>query len=351
MGIQPAQSGDGGRSATKRDNVMRRRGITMIELMVSMGIVGIVIAIAVPAIQSARESARRIQCQNNLRQILVATQSHHTAHGALPSFYNGSALSYPLKEWDLFHMHSWRVPLLPYLEQSVLKEELEWGALATAPENASVAQTVVPTFICPSGGDPTIMGWGLKHESIGVPPNNVQEKDRYYVVRSDYDAMAGIQVLPDPFPANANVSSVEFVRLGIWGWPAFDTGLTTGSQLSRYRQGKFRDVSDGLSNTIAVVERSGKPIALLNGKPSVTPDNPDADYPGQVGWSASNTFDWSINKNGIGVNESNFGGTYSFHPGGANVGIADGSVRYLSDSTDFKTLVRLYGRLDGGLPE
>ena len=346
-----AEPADGRRHATKRENIMRRRGITMVELLVSMVIVAIIVGITLPAIQSARESARRIQCQNNLRQILIATQSHHTAHGALPSFYNGTALSYPLREWDLFHMHSWRVPLLPYLEQSQLKEQLKWDALATAPENTSVAQTVVPTFICPSGGDPTVMGWGLRHESIDVPPGRIQEKDRYYVVRSDYDAMAGIQVLPDPFPGNTNVSSVEFVRWGIWGWPVFDTGLTTGSQLSRYRQGKFRDVSDGLSNTIAVVERSGKPIAMLNGKPNVTPGNPNADYPGQVGWSASNTFDWSINKNGIGVNESNSGGIFSFHPDGANVGIADGSVRFLSGSTDFKTLVKLYGRSDGGLPK
>ena len=330
---------------------MRRHGITMVELLVSIGIVAIIVAIALPAIQSARESARRMQCQNNLRQILIATQSHHTAHGALPSLYNGSALKSPLQEWDLFHMHSWRVPLLPYLEQSSLKEQLKWDALATASENASVAQTVVPTFICPSGGDPTNMGWGLKHGAIIVPPNEVPEKDRYYVVRSDYDAMAGIQVLPDPLPANANVYSVDFVRWGIWGWAVFETKTTTGSRLLRYRQGKFRDVTDGLSNTIAIVERAGKPIDMLNGKPNVTPDNPNADYPGQVGWSVSDSFLWSINANDIGVNESNSRGIYSFHPGGANVGIADGSVRFLSDSIDFKTMVRLYGRSDGGLPE
>jgi prepilin-type N-terminal cleavage/methylation domain-containing protein len=217
--------------AAKRAPVMRRRGITMIELLVAIGIVAILAAIAVPAIQSARELARRVQCQNNLRQILIATQSHHTDHGALPSFYNGSALSYPLAEWDLFHMHSWRVPLLPYIEQSALRDRVKWDALATEPANSSVAQAVVPTIICPSGGDPKVMGWGLRHGSIGVPPDNVQERDRYKVVRSDYDAMAGIEVLPDPFPANANVGSVEFVRWGIWGWPVFDNGLTAGSQL------------------------------------------------------------------------------------------------------------------------
>lgn len=330
---------------------MRRHGITLVELLVVIGIITIIAAITIPAIQSARESARRVQCQNNLRQILIATQSHHTSNGALPSLYNGTALKYPLREWDLFHMHSWRVPLLPYLEQSPLKEQLKWDALATASKNASVAQTVVPAFICPSGGAPADMGWGLKHDSIGTPSNSIQEKDKYHVVRSDYDAMAGIQVLPDPLPENANAASVDFVRWGIWGWAVFDTRTTSGSRLLRYRQGKFRDVSDGLSNTIAIVERGGKPIDMLNGKPNVTHDNPNADYPGQIGWSASNTFAWSINTNGTGVNESNSEGIYSLHTGGANVGIADGSVQFLSDSTDFKTLVKLYGKSDGGLPE
>lgn len=330
---------------------MARRGISLVELLVSLGVIGLILAIALPAIHSARESARRVQCQNNLRQILIATQSHHAATNALPSLYNGTALPYPLQEWDLFHMHSWRVPLLPYLEQSALRERLIWEKLATADENIPVAQTVVPTFICPSGTDPMDMGGGIKHASIWIPPANHTDQDRYRVVRSDYDAMAGIQVLPNPLPPNTALDSVDHVRWAIWGWPVFETPTTSGSRLSRYRQGKFNDVTDGLSHTIAIVERGGRPKAYLKGKLAITPDNPEADYPGQVGWSASNTFAWTINADGVGVNESNSRGIYSFHRGGANVGIADGSVRFLSDSTDFQTLVKLYGRSDGGLPE
>lgn len=330
---------------------MARRGITLVELLVSLGVIAVVLAIALPAIQSVRESARRLQCQNNLRQILTGTQSHHAATNALPSLYNGTSLPYPLAEWDLFHLHSWRVPLLPYIEQSTLKDRLLWNQLATDELNVPVSQTVVSTFICPSGGDPLDMGWGLKHQSIGVPPGSITEKDRYRVVRSDYDAMAGIQVLPSPVPPNTKVHSVDHIRWGIWGWPVFETRATSGSRLLRYRQGTFSDVTDGLSHTIAVVERAGKPKDYLNGKLNVTSDNPNADYPGQVGWSASNTFVWSINADGVGVNKSNSQGIYSFHPGGANVGIADGSVHFLSDTTNFETLVKLYGRSDGGLPE
>lgn len=335
----------------RRQKTTRRHSVTMVELIVSLGVIALLLALTFPALQSARESARRVQCQNNTRQHLIGIQSHHTAHGALPSFYNGTSLKYPLKEWDLFHMHSWRVPLLPFIEQSELKQRIAWKSLATAPENYAVAQTVVSTFICPSGGDASEQGWGLKHGSIGIAREDVTDHDRYRVVRSDYDAMAGIQVLPDPLPAGANVNSVQYVRWGIWGWPVFDTATTTGSHLLEFRKGKFRDVKDGLSHTIAIVERAGKPRDLLHGQPNITESNPSADYPGQVGWSASNTFVWSIHADGVGVNESNAVGMFSFHDGGAHVGIADGSVRFLSDSTDFETLTKLYGRSDGGLPD
>ncbi|MDM4019498.1 DUF1559 domain-containing protein [Roseiconus lacunae] len=327
---------------------MRRRAITFIELLIVIGIVAIIFAFAFPAVQSARESSRRIQCQNNTRQTLIGIQSHHTTFGALPSFYNGTKLSYPLREWDLFHMHSWRVPLLPYVEQSALKETIAWDLLATESKNLEVAQTIVPTFICPSGNDPSEMGWGAKHGAFGTPFEQLTDHDKYRVVRSDYDAMAGIQKLPDLHVPDGD--SIDYVTLGIWGWPVFSTGQTSNSRLSSYRQGKFRDVRDGLSNTIAIVERTGKPIEYTDGRPDTSSD-PNANYPGQVGWSASNSYMWSINGNGIGVNDNNARGIYSFHAGGAYVGMADGAVRFLSESTDYETLIHLYGRSDGGLPE
>lgn len=328
-----------------------RRGITLIEVLVVVGIIALLLAITLPAVQRVRESARKTQCRNNLRQIALATQSIHTTEGALPSFYNGKAIPFPLREWDLFHMHSWRVPLLPYLEQTSLHEQIDFSEIATGPENLDVAQTVVPTFLCPSGSDPSEMGTGLKFDSISVPRDQQTESDLYHVVRSDYDAMAGIQELPKPLPAGAPRNSVDDVHWGIWGWPVFDSNKFEGMHLQSYRRGRFGDVTDGLSNTIALVERGGKPIHLINGKPAPVPPHETTNYPGQVGWSCSNTFSWSLNLDGIGVNEDNATGIYSLHDGGANIATADGAVRFLSDSTDFKTLISLFGRSDGGLPE
>lgn len=328
-----------------------RRGHSLIEVLVVVGIIALLLAIILPAVQHVRESARKTQCQNNLRQIALATHSIHTSEGALPSFYNGTAIPYPLREWDLFHMHSWRVPLLPHLEQTPLHDQIDFSALATGPENLDVAQTIVPTFICPSGSDPTQMGTGLKFASIGVPARQQTAADFYSVVRSDYDALAGIQELPNPLPAGAPLNSVNDVHWGIWGWPVFDSNKFEGMHLRSYRRGRFGDVTDGLSNTIALVERGGKPIHLINGKPAPVPPYETTDYPGQVGWSCSNSFRWSLNSDGIGVNEDNATGIYSLHTGGANIATADGAVRFLSDSTDFQTLISLFGRSDGGLPE
>lgn len=179
---------------------MRRPGLSLVELCVVLGIIAILLALILPAVQAARESARKTQCTSNLRQMLIATESHHSAHRTLPSFFNGSPLKYPLREWDLFHMHSWRVPLLRYVEHSALADRVEFNALATDSKNQTVAQTIVPLYICPTGGDPSDMGRVAKHDSLSIAPGQRGESEFSYLARSDYDAMAGIQVLPDPFP-------------------------------------------------------------------------------------------------------------------------------------------------------
>lgn len=331
-------------------NASNRNGLSLVELSVVITIIAVVAAIAMPAVQSSRESARRISCQNNLRQVLLATHASHDANGHLPSLYNGTSLSYPLKEWDLFHMHSWRVPLLLHLEKSALHEQIDFRVLATASVNEQVSQSVVPAFICPSGSNPASdMGWGLHHQNFdeSFDEGNTPEYAKYYVVRSDYDAMAGAMTTPNPKPETLDANSTSLVRWGVWGWPRFETPTVSGTRLLRYQEGKFSHISDGLSNTIAVVERGGKPIQMKDGKPDVTTDNPNAAYPGQAGWSASNSFAWNLNAAEVGVNESNSGGIYSLHPAGANVAMADGSVRFLSDSTDNKTIVRMFSRSGG----
>ena len=317
-------------------------GFTLIETLVSIAIVGILVAILIPAIQAARESARKTQCQSNLKQTALALHAFHNANKNLPSHYNGTSLSYPLESWDLFHMHSWRAALLPYLEQSALHDSIDWHALATDPVNEPVATTVVSLYICPSGESPTAsMGWAIPWD-----PSKRSPDDKYRVVRSDYDGLAGI---PTPFlvrPIGTKDGDTNYILWGVWGTPVFDNGLMDGN-LIRDRPGKFKDTSDGLSNTILLVERGGRPLHMVDGHPEVTEDNPNADYYGQVGWSASDPIGNRINRFNLGVDHDNQQGIYSDHAGGAYVTLADGSVTFLSESTDIPALAKMIGRSDG----
>lgn len=328
-------------------NNTHRPGFTLTEVLVVSGIVAVLGSLLMLGVQSARESARKLQCQNNLKQQILAATDYHSAHAELPSFYNDTNLEWPLREWDLFHMHSWRTKLLPHLEQTAVYNSIVWEDLATSESNEIIATTPLPVFLCPSGASPTKFGWGLKYDRISTPMDLVTEADKYPVARADYDALAGIQQLPDPFLPELNSQDAQYVRWGVWGRAIFKLDTISGSDLVRYRQGRFSDVTDGLSNTIAIAERGGKPFDMKDGELNVTPGNPKADYPGQVGWSASNSFAWAINQDKVGVNHSNSTGIYSLHAVGANVAFADGSVKLLSPSTDFETLVALFGRSDG----
>ncbi|TWU17602.1 DUF1559 domain-containing protein [Bythopirellula polymerisocia] len=332
------------------------KGLTLVELLVVIAIIGLLIALLLPAVQAAREAARKTHCQNNLKQTALALHAFHNANNNLPSPYNGTSLLYPIEEPDLFHMHSWRAALLPYVEQSALHNSIDWHALATDQVNESVATTVVSPYICPSGASPSeSMGWGMRHEWQS-------RDDKYQAVRSDYDGLAGIYVFFEVPPFGNLWGNPKYIRWSIWGSPTFAGNQFTGTEirvparfdvgtleggLASYRAGKFNEVTDGLSNTIMVVERGGRPFHMVDGRPKVTDDDPAADYGGQVGWSASAPFYWRLNWPDVGINRDNESGIYSDHVGGAYVALADGSATFLSESTDIATLVKMIGPTDG----
>ncbi len=88
------------------------------------------------------------------------------------------------------------------------------------------------------------MGWGLRHGSISVPDPDQTQADKYPVVRSDYDALAGVQIIPDNLPSGENTHHTKYIRWGVWGWPTFDNDAISAGKLLRYREGSFRDVTD-----------------------------------------------------------------------------------------------------------
>lgn len=323
MNIQPRRSLDPLVACFRLCSVRRHAsqpvlsGFTLVELLVVIAIIGTLVAVFLPAVQAARESARRSQCTNNLKQIALACLGFADAKkGFPPSYtYTSSANS------------AWAVRVLPHLEEGRLYDQYDLNktskdssANGTGPSNAQIVQTILPVFLCPSA--PVR---GVYH---AVPPvwPGYPPSPPYYAAPADYGPAAAI--------ANGLVSYL--------GWP----GTTN-------RNGPFKpdaktpikDVIDGTSKTILVPEIAGKfrlyrtrgysgsDLSLTNG--------------GGGGWGDPTTGGNSLRGSDgagttqpgpCGINCSNDLGYYSFHSGGINSSFADGSMRFLDAAVDIAVL-------------
>jgi prepilin-type N-terminal cleavage/methylation domain-containing protein/prepilin-type processing-associated H-X9-DG protein len=135
-----------------------RRGFTLIELLVVIAILGILIAMLLPAVQSAREAARRMQCANNVKQLALAIQSYENAHRLLPpsGLVESKQLEHAGRQYDVFdqrsgRMLSWIVLVLPYIEEQALYEQFDLR-LSVLDQPQEPQETVVPALLCPSDG-------------------------------------------------------------------------------------------------------------------------------------------------------------------------------------------------------
>jgi prepilin-type processing-associated H-X9-DG protein len=312
-----------------------RTGLTLIETLVVIGIVGILLAMLIPAMQYVRESARRSSCQNNLRQITLSVLSHESAHAVLPKLYNGSFLPQPRYALDEFHFHSWRTVLLPGLEQGALHDQIELNLAATDPANQTCVNVTMPIFLCPSSNNPTSVVPDIATFNIGSPTNN----NLGTAARSDYEVIGGVSFRP------SGTRDLQNVKFGAWGEPMaynYPDPIT-------YRRPRISDISDGQSNTILIAERAGRPDLYERGKgvdPYPFDDRRDGMDHHQAAWAISTHFWWLVFSRDQGINDSNRG-IFSFHASAANVGLADGSVRLLSETIDQATLNALVTRAEG----
>lgn len=316
----------------------QRSGITLLETLVVIGIIGILLAILIPAVQFAREAGRRAACQNNLRQLALAIQEHHSARGEVPNLYNGTFHQNPPTHFDQFHFHSWQSAILPHLGENAVFESLAFELAATALGNQASIDTPIATFVCPSTTTINEFVSGMGRYNNGGPAVDLTGT----AARSDYEAIAGFRERSPRPPAHF----LDDVALGAWGEPDYGNSLHP----MRFKPSRFSELVDGLSNTVLVGERSGRPDTHLRGKPSI-PFSPVLGSPGfaehhQAAWGVSTHILYLV-VDKIGVNEHNQRGLYAFHSGGANIALADGSVRLLADSTDVeivKAIVTRSGR-------
>jgi len=266
---------------------MQRRGFTLVELLVVIAIIGVLVALLLPAVQAAREAARRSSCSNNLKQIGLGLHNYHDTHLRFPPGYMNGPGSQSQWGWGTF--------LLPFVEQDNLFEQLAPGnrtlhQLLNNAGDRDLAKSVVDSFICPS--DP---GGDLAH--------------------ADRD-LNGFQ------PSKSNYIGCG----GFWDVHQANNGLLYEASSVR-----FRDITDGTASTIAVGERDSR---CYDGA-WCGMRNPDGSGPrgadgciGRVSMVINNPNDTFSNGNCA-------EGFSSQHPGGAQFTFADASVHFLSETINF----------------
>jgi len=341
-----------------------RRAFTLVELLVVIAIIGILVALLLPAVQAAREAARRGQCTNNMKQVALAILNYEsskrqlprgtynyvdsTAHGTAPPYgsFNGIGSS-PDASKDKFDRRCWFQDILSLCEENSLSDSFEafmnkplaWGPYPSA-FDFDKASTVVRTFVCPS--DP------ISPKTRTFQPGNLTATQGF---SGNYVGCAG-----SFYENKLRTDSPSYAQYK-------DNFLLSGTKADGLLIGganvKVAKCTDGLSNTalvseIRLVEDSkaddsrGRYYNPAHGGVLFTPLEPPNSARGdELAWVSS--------KNDVSqapIAEEGEGGAYfmtvrSFHPGGANVGRADGSVELVSDDID-RLVYQALGSRDRG---
>ncbi len=298
---------------------MRRNAFTLVELLVVIAIIGILIALLLPAVQAAREAARRMSCTNNLKQIGIALHNYHDTHRALPMGWMGYDPASGAPDFEGPSGWAWSSRILPFMEQNALYETIDLNSpvytSASPTVNAQARVTVLAPFICPSdvGDDVFELLEGIDEDTEGttlVTP----------LAKSNYPGVFGTEDIHHLCEhGNCQADGVFFLNKSL----------------------KFRDITDGLSNTFMVGERWSKWISST--WTGVVP--PGWHAPARVVAVASEEFPPNSEEN-VEQQTHNFS---SYHPAGANFLLSDGHVQMVSETIDLDVYHALCTR-NGGEP-
>jgi prepilin-type N-terminal cleavage/methylation domain-containing protein len=312
-----------------------RRGFTLVELLVVIAIIGILIALLLPAIQAAREAARRTQCSNNLRQIGLGMQNFLSAMKTFPPGQKRACVS--------CHKYAWCSYFLDYLEQKTTALRIDYTQDVHAPINLPAVGTVIPVYICPSAS--RFQRTRSTDNRIRMSPGDplgVKQADGGGMACTDYSGIDGPLANTIKNPATGLVYTAHrgaLLRIDDSDTP--DTTTMDPAYLEAHRV-TIREIVDGTSKTILVAESTGR---------GATPDPVNSSKIHDRGaWAEGANLLWIThpinylpgNDDGTGLTDGRE--IFSDHPGGAQAVFCDNSTHFVAEETDVQIVAALVTR-------
>jgi prepilin-type N-terminal cleavage/methylation domain-containing protein/prepilin-type processing-associated H-X9-DG protein len=310
-----------------------RRAFTLIELLVVIAIIAVLIALLLPAVQAAREAARRAQCVNNLKQLGLAMHNYHSAINSFPIGRMGRYYSYPLDANGYTNSRrSWACMILPYIEQSAVGNAFNFNLSFYVPQNTTSIRAQINTFDCPSDpGNANVEDPGLATQRI---------KGNYVInwgnAHYDQDQSPTATNSTQPNPYSGPAGTVVYVAA------PFTPNVSRGVQ----------NFTDGTSNTVLMSEvvNPFNTATTTDHRGDVYNDDrncnmfmaytqPNSPIPDQLpapsGYNYC-AYPFGSNPPCIGSSPA-FNAARSFHSGGVNAMLADGSVKFMKTTTNLQT--------------
>lgn len=303
-------------------NARKWAGFTIVELLVVIAIIGTLIALLLPAVQSARESGRRVACQNNMRQLGIAILGFESMHKVLPpSGWTKAGAGNPAGKYV-----GWRALILPYVELASLRDVYDFQLHWWEGVNLTLGAAEIEFFLCPSVPDRKIASSAIAHD---IRPAMTFPKP---LAPNDYEAIMGVQKVVNP--------------------TLYATDATRRSAMFRNSQIQMGGIFDGASQTILIVECAARPLTFQrrNPKPEIENDQGigwvDSEGPFSLdGWNREGTIEGCGPTDcPVAINATNFNDPYGFHPAGANFLFADGHVAIFTDDLPLETLAAMCTR-------
>lgn len=328
-----------------------RNAFTLVELLVVIAIIGILVGLLLPAVQAAREAARRMQCSNNVKQMGLAMHNYESAYKTFPMAWwmdipGGNNVPNA-------NGNTWGFSILPFIEQTNLYNQFdqrfpamnELGPIAVA--NVEVIKTPLNFFKCPSSPHDINETYLGDATGAGVPVT-------WNAAPSDYIATTGVLGAFARIAYSGNAGGSRHGALQVYG--------LYGSN----RTGKIGSIVDGTSNTILIAERTGGPLIYVGTSASteltafLSPTNGGGwgDMLNGENWIGGGLYASGydptnpaayLQEGPCGINCNNIRGRslHSFHTGGVHVGLGDGSVQFISEATDAHVIASLITREKG----